>query len=314
MTPRPLFLLSPPRSGSTLLQRMLAAHEGIATVSEPWILLPPLTALSRTGAFATWHQWSLGQALTDFCAELPGGERDYLDAVARFAGELYARVAPDAQYFLDKTPRYHLVVDRLLEAFGEDASFVWLWRNPLAIAASYLDSWGHGRWNLHYFAHDLYNGVANLADAFETQHANAVVVHYEQLVANPAEELARILSGLGLSAAPGIHERFTEVELRGHEGDRVGSRRYSAVSTQPLGQWRRTFANPIRRRWAARYLAWLGDDRLRLMGYDRVELLSQLEREIAPGRVALDSLQIMRGSAYTALKSRLMHVDARVWR
>jgi hypothetical protein len=38
--PTAIFLLSLPRSGSTLAQRILAAHEGIATTSEPWILLP----------------------------------------------------------------------------------------------------------------------------------------------------------------------------------------------------------------------------------------------------------------------------------
>ncbi|MBA3701438.1 MAG: sulfotransferase [Rubrobacteraceae bacterium] len=40
MKSTPLFLLSLPRSGSTLAQRFLAAHDAIATASEPWILLP----------------------------------------------------------------------------------------------------------------------------------------------------------------------------------------------------------------------------------------------------------------------------------
>jgi hypothetical protein len=42
--PTPIFLLLLPCSGSTLAQRILAAHEGIATTSEPWILLPYLYA------------------------------------------------------------------------------------------------------------------------------------------------------------------------------------------------------------------------------------------------------------------------------
>lgn len=41
----PLFLLSLPRSGSTLAQRFLAAHDAIARASEPWILLPYLYTL-----------------------------------------------------------------------------------------------------------------------------------------------------------------------------------------------------------------------------------------------------------------------------
>ncbi|MBT8101022.1 MAG: sulfotransferase, partial [Gammaproteobacteria bacterium] len=37
---RPVFLLSLPRSGSTLLQRMLMTHPAISSVPEPWLLLP----------------------------------------------------------------------------------------------------------------------------------------------------------------------------------------------------------------------------------------------------------------------------------
>ena len=37
-----IFLISQPRAGSTLLQRMLHEHSKIATVGEPWFLLPAL--------------------------------------------------------------------------------------------------------------------------------------------------------------------------------------------------------------------------------------------------------------------------------
>ena len=41
---RPLFLLSLPRSGSTLVQRVLARSPQIATASETWLLMPFLAA------------------------------------------------------------------------------------------------------------------------------------------------------------------------------------------------------------------------------------------------------------------------------
>jgi len=34
------FLISLPRAGSTLLQRLLMAHSGIASCGEPWLALP----------------------------------------------------------------------------------------------------------------------------------------------------------------------------------------------------------------------------------------------------------------------------------
>jgi hypothetical protein len=48
MAINPIFIFSVSRSGSTLVQRVIAAHNGVATVSEPWILLPYLyTSRSR---------------------------------------------------------------------------------------------------------------------------------------------------------------------------------------------------------------------------------------------------------------------------
>jgi hypothetical protein len=58
--PTPLFLLSLPRSGSTLAQRILAAHAGIATTSEPWILLPYLYANFLPAGRFRCGAWLLG--------------------------------------------------------------------------------------------------------------------------------------------------------------------------------------------------------------------------------------------------------------
>ena len=46
---RPVFILSLPRAGSTLLQRMLNVHPEIASTVEPWILLPFLSSLREGG-------------------------------------------------------------------------------------------------------------------------------------------------------------------------------------------------------------------------------------------------------------------------
>jgi hypothetical protein len=51
-----------------------------------------------------------------------------------FGIDLYTRAAGEARYFLDKTPRYHYVVDDLFRVFPE-AKTIFLWRNPLAIVA-----------------------------------------------------------------------------------------------------------------------------------------------------------------------------------
>src|SRR4051794_18869495 len=114
----PVFIFSPPRAGSTLVQRVLASHEGVATASEPWILLPLLAPLRDDLPASSQRDALVSGALTDFLDVLPGGRRDYLEAVSAAAARLYAAAAgSDSGWFVDKTPLYHLVVDEVIEAF-----------------------------------------------------------------------------------------------------------------------------------------------------------------------------------------------------
>lgn len=44
-----IFLISQPRSGSTLLQKLIATSNQIDTLQEPWLMLHPLYALKDHG-------------------------------------------------------------------------------------------------------------------------------------------------------------------------------------------------------------------------------------------------------------------------
>jgi len=151
----PIFLLSLPRSGSTLLQRLLATAPEVSTASEPWILLPLLYALRPSGAAAEYDHQVMTQGVHDLLAQVPNGRELYLAEVKRLALDLYtAAAAPGSRFFVDKTPRYHLIAADLLEMF-QDAPFAILWRNPLAVVASTVKSWAGGRWAVHRWHVDL---------------------------------------------------------------------------------------------------------------------------------------------------------------
>ena len=275
---QPIFLLSLPRSGSTLVQRILAADPAVATASEPWLLLPLLYALRERGVIADYGHHLAAMALNDFCRGLPGGVDRYLAEVRELALRLYrAAAGPEADLLLDKTPRYHLVVDELFRVFP-DARFVFLWRNPLAVVGSLMESISGGRWNLYRMRIDLFDGVANLARAHAVHGAAACSLRYEDLVTDPVREVARLRSFLGLRDDPGVLERFSDVTLRGRLGDTTGVRQYSRVSAASVEKWKATLNNPIRKAWARRYLTWIGADRLERMGYNLGDLSKQLEQ------------------------------------
>ncbi|MEO1171554.1 MAG: sulfotransferase, partial [Myxococcota bacterium] len=129
------FVLCTPRSGSTLLQRMLGAHSQIYTHPEPHLLTP----LYYAGYYATvdaapYDHINAGAALRELCDELPRGEEDYLDALRAYARTLYDRVREPTglPIFLDKTPAYGLVASFVAKLFPE-ARFVVLTRHPMAI-------------------------------------------------------------------------------------------------------------------------------------------------------------------------------------
>jgi len=134
----PVFLLSLPRSGSTLLQRILMAHPQIASTGEPWLLLPPVFAQRKKGTLTSYGHHSLYQSLNSFISTLPRMHDDYWAARRLFARELYSKqCASEEIYFLDKTPRYYLILEELRKMFP-DGKYIYLFREPLSIVASML--------------------------------------------------------------------------------------------------------------------------------------------------------------------------------
>lgn len=287
--PTPLFLLSLPRSGSTLAQRILGAHAAIATASEPWVLLPYLYTLRERGIYAEYGHRALVLAVEDFCKELPGGREDYVAEIREFALRLYAKASPDGtHYFLDKTPRYHLISDDVMAAFP-DGKYIFLWRNPLAVVASIMETWADGKWNLYRFKVDLFDGVENLIRTYERHKHRVHAVRYEALVTEPEETWGEVFRYLELPFDGSVLERFSSVKLNGGMGDPSGVKKYTSLSTEPLEGWRRTLNNPVRIAWCRRYLRWIGRDRLAVMGYDLDDLLAALDsQEVSHRRVGSD--------------------------
>jgi hypothetical protein len=162
---QPIFLISLPRSGSTLVQRVLTSHDKISSVSEPWFLLPVFWSLHSNGVYASYNHKLLNAAVEDLMTKLPNGMGDYAEAVRRYAMHVYASLSsPGDIYFIDKTPRYSLIADALIRFFP-DARFIFLWRNPLSVTSSLINTYGKGKWILDYYRVDLYHGLSAMLEA-----------------------------------------------------------------------------------------------------------------------------------------------------
>jgi hypothetical protein len=282
MSAKPIFILSRTRSGSTLLQRILRSYDEIATVTEPYILLPFVYTLRERGVVSEYVHSIAVQGIEDFCKELPRGVDDYWDEVHDLVLRLYERAAArqyggrPIRYFLDKTPPYFLIVEEIMRLFPE-GKFVFLWRNPLSQLASMLEL-QEGRWNPANFRLILFDGINLLSRSYRLHADDVCAVRYEDLISGDSAPWHRLTQYLDLEFDPDTLSRFADVKLGGRGGDPTGVHLYTSLSTDPLTKWRETINNPLRKAWCRRYLHWIGRERLTMMGYDLDELLAEVNR------------------------------------
>jgi hypothetical protein len=281
----PIFIFSISRSGSTLVQRVIAAHDEVATVSEPWLLLPLLYTLRRQGVIAEYvHPLSV-TAIEDFCEQLPAGREDYLSELRALALRLYEKAAGGSRYFLDKSPPYYLIANEIVELFPE-GKFIFLWRNPLSIISSIIETWQDGRWHPTMFRGDLFSGLPRLVAARSAAGARACSVRFEDLVTGEESTWKPLMDYLGIDFDPATLHSFSAVELKGRMGDPTGVKRYKALNEDTTQKWQGTLGNPLRKAWCHRYLRFLGEERLAAMGYSSNRLAAELDAQPA-GTTAL---------------------------
>src|SRR5213075_3405605 len=97
MQERLIFLIGAPRSGTTLLARMMGAHSAIHQRAEPHLITP----IAHLGYYAKvqkapYDPQNAEQAIHELVADLPRGEEDYLDALRAYADTLYGRMLATA--------------------------------------------------------------------------------------------------------------------------------------------------------------------------------------------------------------------------
>src|SRR5688500_4040200 len=134
-----VFLLSTPRSGSTLLGAMLANHARLYCPNEPWVLLNLYGLFDgKPGDGGSPNESLATVALRELLSE-----KQFYQAAQAFALSVYNQKLEQQRkhIFVDKTPRYYQGLDFLEQLFPE-AKKVRLLRNPFDVAASYAAT-GH---------------------------------------------------------------------------------------------------------------------------------------------------------------------------
>jgi hypothetical protein len=215
------------------------------------------------------------EATAEFVAHLPGGEDAYFEGARRMLGYLYQQALQTSgkSIFLDKSPRYYLIIDELRRTFPA-AKFIVLVRNPLAVLSSILDTWVKRPYfsNLYSlridFAHDLLTAPGIIRDAMKGQCA---VTHYENLIQNPNATVARLCKDLDIEFLPEMIEYGGEGKSteRWAFGDQGTVYRETRPVTSRAERWRQILnGTPAWQQIARSYLYALGPTLLADLGYN----------------------------------------------
>lgn len=277
-----MFLIGAPRSGTTLLARMLSAHSRIHGRAEPH-LITPIAHLGYFGKVqkAPYDPQNVEQAIHEIVGELPRGEEGYLDALRAYTDSLYAQMmelAPEGKrLFLDKTPAYALVLPFLTRLYPR-AKYVVLTRHPLAVLSSYAESFFDGDYAVA-VSHNpvLQRYVPALASFVRQTAVPHVWVRYEELVREPEAHFRRVCEHVGVP----FEERAIRYGESGGEfkglGDPTGVARHTRPVTTSVKKWAAEIAtNPATLALVTRVLDELDPADLETLGHPRERIVADL--------------------------------------
>lgn len=284
-----LFVIGPPRSGSTLLMRMLSSHSAIYSRAEPHLLTP----LAHLGFYDTVDQAPFDhlqaqQSVREFVAELPRGEDDYLDACRAYTDVLYGRMlaarGKGKPLFLDKTPANALVLPFIAKLYPR-ARYVVLTRHPAAIWSSYANSFFDG----DYVAARKFNPVLNryvpaMARFLRDRPVPMVHVAYENLVQRPEEEMRRVFAFLELPFEAGVIDYGKHEHESKGLGDPLGVKQHSRPVTDSVEKWAHELAaDPAKLAIVRDMVARIDDADLEIWGFSRTTFFAPVDAAARAG-------------------------------
>jgi amino acid adenylation domain-containing protein len=278
-----LFLLSPPRSGTTLLRVMLAGNPSIFAGSELQLLgfgTMRERALAYDGRFSLWLDGAV-RAVMDLAGLSPDAARAVIDAsvaaddtTLAFFGRLQELAAP--RIVLDKSPSYALdpgILERIEKEFDQPR-YLHLVRHPVPMIRSFERH--HLDQALYLHEHDL--GATELGELVWTRSHQVISdfldgvpaerhhrVSYEDLVTAPRETMVALCDALGLT--------FVEEML--HPYDELDAKMVNGIypESRPMGDTRFLEHGRVRPELAD---AWREDAGLRRLGAPTRELMARL--------------------------------------
>ena len=241
--PRPIFIVGMHRSGTTLLESMLAAHPDVHAYGES----QRLSGALRHAADHYCH------ALLDERLVAQADALDWSDVACRYLQE-GRRTVGGARFVTEKMPGNFQLVGFVRHALPQ-AKVIHLRRDPMDVCFANLSELFADGVNHSYALADLARFHAGYTDLMRHWHrvypGFVLDVHYEELVADPAVVSRRVFRFCGLEWRPDVIEPAQWTARNINTLSSVQARQ--RVSGASVGRWKRysRWLEPLRRELAA---------------------------------------------------------------
>lgn len=275
-----IFLISQPRSGSSMLQQLLLKSNEIYSVPEPWFMLSLVYTYKKPTIEGEYNPLYTQINFNEYLNSLENGLMGFKDKIRKLALELYeSKKDASKTYFLDKTPRYYHIINELYELFPK-AKFIFLTRNPLAVFASILSYNFNGNLKAIFSddrLNDLYLAPKYISDLKMEAPRNSIFVSYEDIIRYPEEELIKLYQFLELILPENIGTYNLSNEFKKSNAvDKKGLKLHDKPVKEYINSWETAIKNSQEKKVALAYINSLDNDILINLGYNKSDIISSL--------------------------------------
>ena len=277
-----LFIISQPRSGSSLLQQLLINTKRVRSVPEPWFMLPLVETFRPTSNQSGYNPYYAYVNFMEYLERYKGSKKQFVNEIRSIALKLYNLniLKGDEIYFLDKTPRNYHIIEELKELFPH-AKFIILIRNPISVFSSILDYNFQG--DIYKILkedryHDLFTAPKNIVSIIENwDQKDYQIIYYEDLVNDSFSTMKKLKEYLQLASGQTDNSYKVGDEFLSSRGvDKKALLSNNTINKEFINGWKKSIDNYQKKIILKLYIEKLGPKIINVLGYNYCNLLDQI--------------------------------------
>ena len=195
-----VFIFSQPRSGSTILQKILSNNNQIHADGETWLLLPILQTFKKNWYRNESSETNLSRKNIKKLLSYYDLDETYKKKINQFYTEIYTNILTKNKksIYIEKTPRYGYFVKEISEIFPE-SYFIFLKRNPAEVLNSILKDWvKYNIFSLYKYIDDLFLLPKKLCESINYINNKKIIIHYSDMIEDQNKTFKKIADFLGV--------------------------------------------------------------------------------------------------------------------